>query len=46
MGWLRSALGKYSPNELSEQLTFDVMMSPPGYSRRQATFGLDGIYTC
>ena len=37
-----SAMGNYTANELSERMTFDIMMSPPGYSRRQATFGLDG----
>ena len=42
MGWTLSSFGKFLPNELSERMTFDIMMSPPGYSRRKATFGLNG----
>ena len=40
--WFVNSFGKYSPNDLSERMTFDIMMSPPGYSRRQATFRLGG----
>ena len=41
-GWISRSFGKYSPKELMERTTFNIMMIPPGYSRRQATFGING----
>ena len=42
--WLQNSYGKYSVDELNKRMNFDVMTSPPGYSRRKITFGKPGIY--
>ena len=42
--WIMAALGKYRPAEGREKMTSDIMFSPPGYTRAQATFGLDGRF--
>ena len=40
--WLMGSFGKYSIDELRERINFDIIMSPPGFTRRQSTFGFDG----
>ena len=34
--------GKYSLDDQIERINFDVITSPPGYTRRQALYGFGG----
>ena len=40
--WIMSSFGKYSIDEIRQHINFDVIVSPPGFTRRQAFFGFDG----
>ena len=42
--WLMSSFGKYSIDELRSRMNNDIIMCPPGFTRRQTTFGFDSRY--